>query len=98
MIIESYVMQGEIHFSYGNIHCGVFKGGMQNDKGFGLKINCSQMKSLNFANWFNGEVSKSDKILLSKSIFYVRNHQNLSQYFFIEEYKFWSTFLLLMFF
>jgi hypothetical protein len=35
---------------------------MQNDKSFWLKINCSQMKSLNFANWFNGKVSKSDKI------------------------------------
>ena len=24
-------------------------------KGFWLKINCFQMKSLNFANWLNGE-------------------------------------------
>ena len=27
-----------------------------------LKINCSQMRSLNFANWCNGEVSNSTKI------------------------------------
>ena len=32
-------------------------------KGFWLKINCSQMKSLNFANWCSGEVSKSAKNL-----------------------------------
>ena len=56
----------------------------------GLKINCSQIKSLNFANWSNGELSKSDKIWLSKSIFYVKNHLNLSV-FFIEEYEFKST-------
>ena len=45
------------------------------------------MKSLNFGNWCNGEVSKSAKILLSKSIFYVKNHRNLSDLFYIEEYK-----------
>ena len=33
-------------------------------KVFLLKINCSQMKSLNFVNWCNGEVSKSAEILL----------------------------------
>ena len=35
---------------YGNNGCGVFKGGIQNQKDFGLKINCSQMKLLNFEN------------------------------------------------
>ena len=49
-------------------------------------------KLLNFENWCNREVSKSAKILLSKSIFYVKNHPNLSQFFFIEEYQFRSTF------
>ena len=39
------------------------------------------MKSLNFVNWCNGEVSKSAKIWLSKSIFYVKNHPNLSGFF-----------------
>ena len=47
---------------YGNTGCGVFKGEIQNWKGFWLKINCSQMKSLNFANWCNGEVLKSAEI------------------------------------
>ena len=36
---------------YGNTGCGVFKAGIQTQKGFWLKINCSQMKSLNFVNW-----------------------------------------------
>ena len=75
---------------YGNTGCGVFKGGIQNKKGFWLKIYC-QMKSLNFANWCNGEVSKSAEIWHSKSIFYSNNHPNLSDFFFIEEYKFRST-------
>ena len=39
---------------YGNTGCGVFEGVIQNYKGFWLKINCSQMKSLNYANWCDG--------------------------------------------
>ena len=37
---------------------------------------------MNFENWCNKEVSKSAKILLSKLIFYGKNHRNLSQFFF----------------
>ena len=47
----------------------------------------TQRKLLNFENWCNGEVTK-----VPTSIFYVKNHQNLSQFFFIEEYQFMSTF------
>ena len=47
---------------YGNTGCGVIKGGIQNYKGFWLKTNCSQIKSLNLANWCNGKVSKSAEI------------------------------------
>ena len=47
---------------YGNTGYGVFKGGIQNWKGFWLKINCIQMKLPNFENWSNGELSKSTKI------------------------------------
>ena len=47
---------------YGIPGCGVFKGGIQNQKGFWLKINCIQMKLPNFENWSNGELSKSTKI------------------------------------
>ena len=36
---------------YGNTGCGVFKGRLQNQKGFWLKINCSEMKLPNFDNW-----------------------------------------------
>ena len=39
-------------------------------------------KWLNFEFWINGEMSKSAKIWLSKSIFCVKNHLNLSQLFF----------------
>ena len=59
---------------------------------FWLKINCIQMKLPDFENWSNGKVSKSDKIWLSKSIYYVKNHQNLSDFFFIEKYELSSTF------
>ena len=43
---------------YGISGCGVFKAGIQNYKGFWLKINCIQMKLPNFENWSNGELSK----------------------------------------
>ena len=43
---------------YGIPGCGVFKGGIQNQKYFWLKINCIQMKLPNFENWSNGERSK----------------------------------------
>ena len=43
---------------YGNPGCGVFKGGIQNYKGFWLKNNCCQMKVLNFENWSSGKLSK----------------------------------------
>ena len=52
----------------------------------------TQKKVFNFENWTNGEVSKSAKIWLSNSIFYVKNQLNLSQFFFIEGYQFRSTF------
>ena len=41
--------------SYEITGCGVFKAGIQNWKGFCIKINCSQMKLLNFENWTNME-------------------------------------------
>ena len=67
---------------YGNTSCGVFKGGIQNRKGFWLIINIPKGKLMNFENWCSGEVSKSAKIWLSKSNFYVTNHQNFSWFFF----------------
>ena len=44
-----------ILLSYGITGCGIFKAGIQNWKGFCIKINQSQMKLLNFENWTNGE-------------------------------------------
>ena len=43
---------------YGNTGCGVFKGGIENQKGFQLKINSNKMKVLNFENWGSNRLSK----------------------------------------
>ena len=45
------------------------------------------------ASVLKGNMSKSTKIWLSKSIFYVKIYRNLSHFFFIEEYQFRSTFI-----
>ena len=74
--------------NYGATGYKVFKRRVQ---GFWLKINCSQMKLLNFENWSKGKLSKSAKMRLKKSIFYVKNHRKLD-FFFIEEYELRSTF------
>ena len=66
---------------YGNTSCLVFKRGVQNWKDFLPKNQHTQRKLLNFENWCNEEVSKSALIWLSKSIFYVKNHKNLSHFF-----------------
>ena len=60
-------------------------------KRFLPKTQHTKRKWLNFEFWINGELSKSAKIWLSKSIFYVKNHPNLYQIFFIEEYQFRNT-------
>ena len=43
----------------------------------------------------NNDLSNGAKIWLSKSIFYVKNHLSLSQFFSIEEYQFRSTFFVI---
>ena len=46
-------------WQYGNTGCGIFKGGLKNEKSFGLKIQMKiQMKLLNFESWSSGELSK----------------------------------------
>ena len=52
----------------------------------------TQMKLLNFKNWCNGEVLKSAKIQLSKSIFDIKNHRNIFLFFFIENHQFRNPF------
>ena len=51
---------------YGITGCGIFKAGIQNWEGFCIKINCSQMKLLNFENWTNREPQKLAKIRVFK--------------------------------
>ena len=46
----------------------------------------SKRKLLNFEFCINGKPPKCSKIWLLKSIFYVKNHPNLSQFFFNEAY------------
>ena len=75
---------------YGNTGCGVFKRGVQNSKDFCLRINI--LKESYWILRIGWEVSKSAKIWHSKSIFCVKNYPNLSQFFFIKEYQFRSTF------
>ena len=58
-----------------------------------LAKNQLQSKKLpNLENWSSGELSKSAKILLSKSIFYVKKHPDGSHDFFTEKYLFRVTF------
>ena len=60
----------------------------------------TQRKLLNFENWCSEEVSKSAKIWLSKSIFYVKNHLNLSNFFLLKNNNLGAhfNFMLLTFF
>ena len=63
----------------------------------------TQRRLLNFEFWIIGELSKSAKIWLSKSIFYIKNNPNLSLLFslkntnsgahFFDEINFWITLL-----
>ena len=67
--------------NYGNTGYGVEIPEIQNHKEFVPKNQHTQNKLLNFENWRNMEVSKKPKISLSKSILYVKNHWNLSNFF-----------------
>ena len=66
---------------YGITGCGVFKTGIQNWKGFCIKINCSQMKLLNFENWtITGSLSslqKSEFLKLIILIFHEKKTEKL---------------------
>jgi hypothetical protein len=66
--------------------------GTQNLKYICLKIKAINIPKENFENWCNGEVSKSAKIWLSKSIFLSKTIGIFLNFFFIEEYQFRSTF------
>ena len=61
-------------------------------QGFWPRINCSQMKLPYFESPSGDSLSKGANFGLSKWIFYVKNHPNLSKKKFIEEYQFRHTF------
>ena len=86
-------------FHFANCVCTLWHYGLWSFKVGGTKLEWflpknqhTQRKLLNFEFWINGKLSKSAKIWFSKSIFYVKNYPNLSDYFFIEEYHFRSKF------
>ena len=79
-----------------NTGCGIFRGWIWIK--FWLKINCSEVKLLNSANWCNGDVSKSAKIWHLKSIFYVKIHPNLFDFFSLKNKNLGAHFLLSKFF
>ena len=62
------------------------------------KKQLTQRKLLNFEFWINGKLSKSAKTWLSKSIFYVKNHPNLSHFFSLKNTNLGAHLLLLTFF
>ena len=71
-------------------------------QGFCSKINCIQMKLLYFVNWHSDRASKSAKIILSKSIFYIKKKEspkniNLGDPFLLKTFfsrlNFWTTLL-----
>ena len=88
-----YDVSNSIHHKtcdYGNMGCRVFKRGVQNC----LKINVPKGNYWILRIGVMGRC-QSAKIWPSKSIFYVKNHPNLSQFFFIEKYQFRSTFFVI---
>jgi hypothetical protein len=64
-------------------------------KFFWLKINCNQMKSLNFANWCDGEVSKVPKSDFQSQFPKSKIIRIFLILFFIEEYELKSTFFVI---
>ena len=71
---------------------GISWWGTRHRQGFWPRINCSQMKLPDFEYPSSDSLSKSANFGLSKWIFYVKNHPNLSKKKFIEEYQFKRTF------
>ena len=63
-----------------------------------LKNENIQRKIFNFDNWCNGKMSKSSKTGVSKSVFYIKNYQNHSQFFLLKNTNLGAHFLLLTFF
>ena len=77
------------YFTIWQYGLSIFQAGDTKLERFLPKNQHTQRKWLNFENWCNEKVSKSAKIWLSKSIFYVKNHRNLHQLFFNLGAHFW---------
>ena len=77
--------------------CGVFKWRLQNWIDYCLWIN-NWRKFLNFEFGIMGSCQKRAKILLSKSIFSVKNHPDLSIFFSLKNTNLGTHYLLLTFF
>ena len=54
----------------------------------------TKRKLLNFENWCNGKLLKSALIWISKSIFYVKNQRNPSQFFLMKNIQLGAHFLI----
>ena len=74
--VDIFVPLFDPHMDIFHPECGLwqyrlwsFQGRDKNQKGFWLKTNCSLMKSLNFGNWCNREVSKSANSIFSQIVF-----------------------------
>ena len=70
-------MAKTVHAQYGITGCGVFKTGIQNWKGFCIKINCCQMKLLNFENGLTGILSSLQKLEFLKLIILIFHAKKL---------------------
>jgi hypothetical protein len=62
-------------------------------QGFWPRINCSQMKLPDFESPSGDSLSKSANFGLSKQIFYVKNHPNLSKKKFFKNINLGAPFL-----
>ena len=72
--------------------------GYKFEKVFGYKFTVVKWTSWILRIGVMGQVSKSAKIWLSKSIFNVKNHPDISDFFSLKNLNLGSTFLLLTFF
>ena len=80
--------------NYGSTGCENFKQVIQNWEDFCLRINIRKRNYWILSFGLTASCQKVPRFDFSNSIFYVKNHRNLSQ-FFIEEYQFRSTFFVI---
>ena len=79
---------------YSNTGCGVFKEGYKIKRYLPMNQH-TQRKLLNFENWVNREVLKVPKFDFQSQFSMSKIIQIFLNFFFIEEYKFRSTFFVI---